>query len=300
MTAARRDHVHALPAGLVTNGDSHDHNGGDGAQIAYSSLSGLPSVREKLTADRTYYVRTDGNDSNTGLADTAGGAFLTIQKAVDVVKSAIDTAGFTVTIQLQAATHTLGAQLKFESYNFGSLRIQGDSASPGSYIIALGADKNILISSATGVEFYGCKISSGVSLNMVYILDGSVAFSDCIFSPNGGDIVDADHKGNVDFYDAITLEGNYGKFLDLKNSSNAFLGWCSLVANGPSAIGNVFVELRRDSALIVDTTTVTVNGSVTGKRYDVTGASRAIVPSGSTTYFPGDVAGTTDASSIYA
>ena len=28
----------------VTNGNSHDHNGGDGAQIAYSSLSGLPPV----------------------------------------------------------------------------------------------------------------------------------------------------------------------------------------------------------------------------------------------------------------
>lgn len=28
----------------VTNGDSHDHNGGDGAQIAYSSLSGTPTV----------------------------------------------------------------------------------------------------------------------------------------------------------------------------------------------------------------------------------------------------------------
>jgi hypothetical protein len=28
----------------VTNGNSHDHNGGDGAQIAYSSLSGLPNI----------------------------------------------------------------------------------------------------------------------------------------------------------------------------------------------------------------------------------------------------------------
>ena len=31
-------------AGLVTNGDSHDHLGGDGAQIAYSSLSGTPAL----------------------------------------------------------------------------------------------------------------------------------------------------------------------------------------------------------------------------------------------------------------
>jgi hypothetical protein len=38
-------HTHsgyALVANGVTNGNSHDHNGGDGAQIAYSSLSGTP------------------------------------------------------------------------------------------------------------------------------------------------------------------------------------------------------------------------------------------------------------------
>jgi|GEM_PF-5716306 len=34
----------AVAARGVTNGDSHDHSGGDGAQIAYSSLSGTPSL----------------------------------------------------------------------------------------------------------------------------------------------------------------------------------------------------------------------------------------------------------------
>ena len=35
---------YALAAQGVTNGNSHDHNGGDGAQIAYSSLSGTPTL----------------------------------------------------------------------------------------------------------------------------------------------------------------------------------------------------------------------------------------------------------------
>jgi hypothetical protein len=38
---AQGDHTHT---GLVTNGDTHDHNGGDGAQIAYSSLGSIPST----------------------------------------------------------------------------------------------------------------------------------------------------------------------------------------------------------------------------------------------------------------
>ena len=35
----------------VTNGDSHDHNGGDGAQIAYSSLSGTPTLGTAASKD---------------------------------------------------------------------------------------------------------------------------------------------------------------------------------------------------------------------------------------------------------
>lgn len=43
-TDARGDARYAPVAKGVTNGDSHNHDGGDGAQIAYASLSGLPSL----------------------------------------------------------------------------------------------------------------------------------------------------------------------------------------------------------------------------------------------------------------
>ncbi len=53
----------------------------------------------------TYYVRTDGNNSNTGTADSAGGAWLTMQKAVDTA-----VAGDTVTVG--SGTYTSG-QVQF-------------------------------------------------------------------------------------------------------------------------------------------------------------------------------------------
>ena len=69
------------------------------------------SSKEVLTANRTYYVLTTGSDSNTGLANTSGGAFLTIQKAIDTVGS-LDLSIYNVTIQVGAGTYTQNLVLK--------------------------------------------------------------------------------------------------------------------------------------------------------------------------------------------
>jgi hypothetical protein len=62
------------------------------------------TVREQLTSNRTYYVRTDGSDSNDGLTDSSGGAFLTIQHAVDVV-SGLDHSIYKSTIYVRNGTY---------------------------------------------------------------------------------------------------------------------------------------------------------------------------------------------------
>jgi len=69
-TAATTDSTAYAPAAQgVTNGNSHDHNGGDGGQIAYSSLSGTPSLGTIASQDANNVSITGG--SVTGITDLA-------------------------------------------------------------------------------------------------------------------------------------------------------------------------------------------------------------------------------------
>jgi hypothetical protein len=65
----RGDLRYAPLAKGVTNGDTHDHSGGDGAQIAYSGLSGLPTLGTAAATAATDYAtaaHVHGNLTNAG------------------------------------------------------------------------------------------------------------------------------------------------------------------------------------------------------------------------------------------
>jgi hypothetical protein len=72
--------------------------------------SDLKSIRDKLTANRSYFVATTGSDSNSGLA--IGTPFLTKQKAMDVITETLDVAGFTVTVNVADGAYTAGVAIK--------------------------------------------------------------------------------------------------------------------------------------------------------------------------------------------
>jgi hypothetical protein len=70
------------------------------------------TAREVLTADRTYYVRVGGNDANTGLGNTSGAAFATIQRALDVLGQT-DLGRFIATISVDDGAYTISAPLRY-------------------------------------------------------------------------------------------------------------------------------------------------------------------------------------------
>jgi hypothetical protein len=66
---AAKSEIEALQGVAVTNGDSHNHSGGGGAQIAYSALSGLPTLgtaAAAATGDFAAASHAHGNLTSAG------------------------------------------------------------------------------------------------------------------------------------------------------------------------------------------------------------------------------------------
>lgn len=119
------DARYALTANGVTNGNTHDHNGGDGGTIAYSSLSGAltqtagtytPTATaianvDSVTPETAYYIRIGDNiivhgsieiDSTTGSVLTRVRITLPVASAFTVIT---DLAGMCS----QSTDNTVGA-----------------------------------------------------------------------------------------------------------------------------------------------------------------------------------------------
>lgn len=123
---------------VITGGQSNRQVANDGVTtitngggLSVSAPKGAVTItslaKEKLTADRTYYVRTDGNNSNTGLVNSAGGAFLTVQRAIDAAAS-LSIGPYNVTISVQAGTYSGSIRVSGPWDGTGTVRIVGTSS----------------------------------------------------------------------------------------------------------------------------------------------------------------------------
>jgi hypothetical protein len=65
----------------VTNGNSHDHAGGDGAQIAYGSLSGLPTLPTGTNTGDQTLSNTSNATSHTVALSASGGSLQLVEGA---------------------------------------------------------------------------------------------------------------------------------------------------------------------------------------------------------------------------
>jgi len=113
---------------------------------------------ETLTANRTYYVRTDGNDSNTGLTNTSGGAFLTLAKAASKIAD-IDRKTYSITIQVGAGTYSGGFSLTGRGVGAGAIHVVGDTTTPSNVVIST-TNQHCFSSDASDFYVRGFKVET--------------------------------------------------------------------------------------------------------------------------------------------
>lgn len=130
------------------------------------------TVRTALLADTTYYVRTDGNDSNTGLANTAGGAFLTAQRAITKVYGEIDLNGFNVTIQLADGTYNGAVVVDGPPVGKGTVTLQGNVTTPANVVLNNSSGSAITVQSGARLNLSSFKVTASAS-GVLYQLGAS-------------------------------------------------------------------------------------------------------------------------------
>jgi hypothetical protein len=290
ITALALDDLADVNAPSPTDGQAPVWDDGNSEWVAGDVAA---TGRELLTADRTYYVRSDGSDSNTGLADTAGGAFLTIQKAVDVT-SALDLSTFNVTIQVRSGTFA-GFSVSRPFVGNGVVTIQGDTTTPGNVIIST-TGTAISASGAAVFSIAGFKITTTSNgFGIVAAANGFISLAGLM---EYGAITGA---GRAAMYansgGAITVQANY------TISAGAPLHWLTetggrilcqgrtITLSGTPAFSSLFAQASRLSVMLVNANTF--SGAATGTRYSVTHNSVIDTNGGGATYLPGNAAGST-------
>lgn len=279
----------ATPAEVLTGTDTSRAVTAAGVKGVADLKANITSVRERLTGARTYYVRTDGSNSNTGLANTSGGAFATIQKALDVVAQ-IDTAGYAVTIQLGDTGTFAGATMQGPTNGSGAVTLSGSAASPSSYIVS----SAIICRNSAVLSVSGLKYTS--SANCLWALLGGV-----ITISGTCEFAGTSRHMNVEMGGVIIINADYSISASAANhwasaSSGAIINTATrtITLTGTPAFSSSFAIAVTVSTISVSN--VTFSGSATGSRYFA--HSNSVISSGGTT-FPGSTAGSTGVGGQY-
>jgi len=250
--------------------------------------------REILRAARTYYVRTDGNDSNDGLANTSGGAFLTIGACLAHIAAMIDCGGQVVTVQVGDGTYTarVTVPLMVGLLSPTDLILRGNTTTPANCLISVfGEFAAIFVGGpGTGMTIEGFKlVTDGRALacwweSLVYM--NNMDFGAC--SGSHLDVQGGSHLYRLHDY---TISGGAACHLDVSNSGIIETYGHTVTITGAPAFSVAFVESLVLGAVI--DAGVTYTGAATGPRYLVEDNGVIATFGGGASYFPGDVAGST-------
>ena len=275
--------------------------------IAYSEF------RRRLTANTTFYIRSDGSDGNTGLSNSAAGAFATISGAFARVSREYDTTGFAVTFELGMAGTYVGASFPSVS---GTWELVGQSwANAGSYIIESPSGLPYAIfSELSDLRIRRCMIKTSYT--------GTPTIETGIQTANGGNILLDDvvtsqannragyrdiyvnTRGNVRCINRIQFGGAGTRFAPVECVNQGVF----IASDNPAVptqffssgtMGMTGVWCRATMAGLANWTSCNLAGAAaTGSRYYADTGGGIDTGGGGVNFFPGDAGGTANAATM--
>ncbi|MBY0523419.1 MAG: hypothetical protein K2R98_08465 [Gemmataceae bacterium] len=280
------------PAGSVDAGRLYLTADGNARTLYRSTgLAWEQAARGWLVAAQTYYVATTGSDSNDGL--TSSTPFLTIQKAVDVA-SALDNAGFAITIQIADGTYTGFVTLK-SFVGSGAIVLQGNSSTPANVVISTTSGNGITATAVLGLyRLKDFAIQTTTSGHGLYQDQATATeFSGLRF----GTVAAAYSHILLAGHSQTRATGNYtiagnatGSHVAAYSGSSYFGSFRTITLTGTPAFGTTMYCERSSEIELV---TTTFSGAATGTRYGAVLNSVITTGGGGAAYIPGNVAGAT-------
>lgn len=248
--------------------------------------------REVLTAARTYYVRTDGSDSNNGLANTSGGAFLTVQKALDVAAT-IDFGGYTVTVQIADGTYTgaISAPVMTGQASAASLTIRGNNGTPANVILSTTSASTIAVPSGARAKVLDLEMRTTTSGFCFNVDGGTLEYGNVRFGACAQSHIRTTAGGSVTGTGNYTISGGAQAHV-LANRSGVWWGtFLTVTLSGTPAFSVGFIDARETGSAAA--VSMTFSGSATGPRYSITMNGVINTGGGGASYLPGNSAGST-------
>lgn len=247
--------------------------------------------RDRLTAARTYYVRTDGSDSNDGSANTSGAAFLTVQKAVDIVLGTLDLDTYDVTITIAAGTYSDAISVAAPVVGSGRLILNGDTTTPSNVNLTGGITVN-----GAGARLYiqGVKTSSTALFGSIYVKSGGYLKTTGKNEFGGATVghrIISEGGATVEAVAAEVISGTAaGGHYQAMNNGYIYCQGATWTASGTAAQGGFAQALTGG---VIYAYSNTPSGTFTGPRYSATLNGVIQSNGGGASYFPGNSAGST-------
>lgn len=288
----------ASRAGDVALGDEATFLAGTDTTKYFNALVLKKHTRERLQANRTYYVRADGSDSNTGLVDSAGGAFLTLGKARTVIQNTLDLNGFTVTVQIRDGTYAPSSGvnvLAFDGPVVGQtsqsqIVFQGNSGTPANVILSTTAASCIVARNNAMFTLKDVELRTTTSGSALTALDGAkVDFSNVRFGACANRQISASGQARIYATGNYSVVGAAVRHMFATEAAKIELNGITVTVTGTPAFSDQFARASNNGVIYAPG--VTFSGAATGQRYNALQGGIIDTEGGGASYFPGNSAG---------